>query len=247
MRLPSFTSNNKRCEVPSLKHLRYIQNVSCVLKFKFNLTAYVTQQSYPKNTRTELEWKRNCRNEALEGKRVGRLLFTYTSEGGPELTSRCCCGVVLPSQSSWSALDGYSKCTWPDCHDSSMTTCNEASECSCSFDSGQCCGHCECCGFIFVVLVLLLTKVPENTAWLLVISCKNVQIGSVSESQYPESKPTNSWSFSEILLPCSLPNSPRLFSGQVSTPPNFSSYIFQSSFSLNITTTLSSYTLQNQQ
>lgn len=180
MRLPSFTSNNKRCEVPSLKHLRYIQNVSCVLKFKFNLTAYVTQQSYPKNTRTELEWKRNCRNEALEGKRVGRLLFTYTSEGGPELTSRCCCGVVLPSQSSWSALDGYSKCTWPDCHDSSMTTCNEASECSCSFDSGQCCGHCECCGFIFVVLVLLLTKVPENTAWLLVISCKNVQIGSVS-------------------------------------------------------------------
>lgn len=100
MRLPSFTSNNKRCEVPSQQHLRYIQNVSCVLKFKFNLTAYVTQQSYPKNTRTELEWKRNCRNEALEGKRVGRLLFTYTSEGGPELTSRCCCGVFLSSQSS---------------------------------------------------------------------------------------------------------------------------------------------------
>lgn len=109
MRLPGFTSNNKRYEVPSPQHLNYIQNVSCVLKFKFNLTAYVTQQSYPKNTRTELEWKRNC-----------------------------------------------------------------------SFDSGQCCGHCEHCGFMFVVLVLLLTKVPENTTWLLVIPCKNVQIGSVS-------------------------------------------------------------------
>lgn len=68
------------------------------LKFKFNVTAYITQQSYLRNTGTH----RNCWNEALEEKRTGRLLFTYATEGGPESTSRCGCVAILPSQSSGS-------------------------------------------------------------------------------------------------------------------------------------------------